>query len=242
MTYEEHQSTSASGEAYRYLRDQIFSGKFAAGRRLKPEDISRALGLSRMPVREAIRQLEGQGLVTIRPNRGAVVTSLTPDEIVELFEMRAALEGLAIRKALPNIFGHWIEDLDALKQRMDRVRGEPNLWIERHHDFHDMICQLSKRPRLAAQVRNLRDTLRPYLLMYMNVFQDSDTGFEHETIMAVIANGDPAAAERAMEQHVMDHARELVEFLHREGPPACPEESVRLVSRKDEAASRREHD
>lgn len=84
---------SAQQLAYIHLQDRIVSGALPGGTRLKPEPIAQQLGISRMPVREAIRQLNAEGYVTIMPNRGAVVTNRTPEDVIELFEMRAVLEG-----------------------------------------------------------------------------------------------------------------------------------------------------
>src|SRR5262245_43964800 len=94
-----------------YLQDQIVSGALPGGSRLHLESISQKLGISRMPVREAIRQLDAEGYMTIRPNRDAVVTSRTPEQVVELFEIRAALEGVAVRLAAPYVTEDAIEDL-----------------------------------------------------------------------------------------------------------------------------------
>src|SRR5687767_7810298 len=96
---------TAQEEAYTYLREAILSGHYPGGTRLDLNEIARAVRASRMPVREAIRQLDAEGLVSIRPNRGAVVTQLTADDIVELFETRAVLEGLAARVAAPRKIG-----------------------------------------------------------------------------------------------------------------------------------------
>jgi DNA-binding GntR family transcriptional regulator len=223
--------TNVQQQAYAYLREQIFSGQLAQGMRLKPDQISRTLGISRMPVRDAIRQLDAEGLVTIRPNRGATVTSLTPEDILELFEMRAVLEGLALRRALPNIAGYALDDLEALRQGMERVRDDPSEWLSRHHDFHDAICNLSKAPRLGGSVRNLRDALRPYLLMYFSAFSDSKTGYDHQPIMDVIKAGNADRADIEMQRHVMNHAHELVRFIIQKGaqlnrPAAEPNEGT----------------
>ena len=169
-------------------------------------------------MREAIRQLDAEGLVTIQPNRGASITSLTLDEILEVFEMRAVLEGLAVRMAVPNIGSDELADLTALCDRMDRVRGDPAEWITRHNDFHEALCMMSGRPRLAKQITHSRNAVRPYLLMYMSVFPDSPTGFEHGDLMDVIGRGEPHEADEAMQLHIMSHAEELVEFLLKKDP------------------------
>jgi DNA-binding GntR family transcriptional regulator len=187
--------------------------------RLDLDEIARALGTSRMPVRGAIRRLDTEGLVTLRPHRGAVVTSMTPEDVLELFEMRAVLEGLAIRLALPGLDGKAIEDLEELLPRMDRARGDPKLWLERHDEFHDSLCRRSGRPRLVAEIARLRSTVRPYLLVYLSVYEQGDVaGFEHRTLIEAIENNDPPMAETTMRNHITVSEARVVEFLKRVGP------------------------
>src|SRR6516225_1896826 len=97
--------SSAQEEAWRFIRERILMGVFPGGLRLSPQRLADDLGSSRMPVREALLQLDAEGLVTIRPNRSAVVTVLTADDILELFEMRSVLEALAARLAAPQLCG-----------------------------------------------------------------------------------------------------------------------------------------
>ncbi len=210
---------TAEEEAYAYLRERILSGQYPGGTRLNLDEIAKALGTSRMPVRGAIRRLDSEGLVIVRPHRGAIVTSMTPEDVLELFEMRAVLEGLAIRLALPNLDSKAIDDLEELLPRMDRVRGEPKVWIERHDEFHDSLCRRSGRPRLAAEIGKLRNTVRPYLLVYLSVYEQGDvSGFEHHTLLEAIKRNDPLMAEETMRSHITISGSRVVEFLKRVGP------------------------
>ena len=93
----ETDSVSAETLAYRHILSRIRAGLLVPGARVRTEDVANEIGMSRQPVREAIRRLEAQGYVTSRPNRGAMVSKYTPDQLLELFEIRAALEGLAMR-------------------------------------------------------------------------------------------------------------------------------------------------
>src|SRR3972149_173280 len=113
------------------------------GGRLTPEDMAPEIGMSRMPVREALRRLATEGLVLLRPNRGCIVAGLTLDEIFETFEMRSVLEGLAVRLAMPRVNADVIEELEVLLDRMERAgtRGGSN-WIMRHQEFPSHICAL----------------------------------------------------------------------------------------------------
>jgi Mn-dependent DtxR family transcriptional regulator len=128
---------SARQEVSAFLRSRILSGHFPAGHRLKTSDIAHLLGVSRMPVRDALQVLHSEGLVILRPNRGAVVASLTTNDIVDHFEMRAVLEGLAARVACKKPSDAVLDSLDSILGRMDRVREERRVWLEHHAAFHE---------------------------------------------------------------------------------------------------------
>ena len=207
---------TAQQQAYRFIRDQILNGIFTGGMRLQAADVAALIGISRMPVREALRQLDSEGLVTIRPNRGAIVTELTALDIEELFEMRAAFEALASSCALPNLTGRVIEDLEVRLRHMDFARGDIPLWMQRHNEFHDFLCEQSGRPRLTAEIKRLRTAVQPYLLMYINVYAETEMeGFEHATLMKAVRSGNSDKLEKAMRHHVLSAARGIVEFVEK---------------------------
>lgn len=194
---------SAQAQAYAYLRQEITQGRLPGGARVKPEDVANVLGISRMPVREAIRQLDTEGLVTIRPNRGAIVTILSQDQLQELFEMRAVLEGLCARAAAASFGEDAFDELELLLTRMDRASASPDQWIERHEAFHDFICANSGRPAVAEEVRRLRATVEPYLRVARHAIATSEeTQEQHREIIAALKSGDGARAEAVMRHHI----------------------------------------
>jgi len=205
---------TAQQEAYHYLRDRILSGELSGNTRLNPAEVAELLGISRMPVREALRQLHSEGLVTMRPNRAAFVSSLTAREVEELFEIRGALEVLAVRTAVQAMTPDVKGELVALKDRMDRARHDPAEWLKRHDDFHQAICTLGNRTRLPQEIGRIRLAIRPYLLMYVKVFNTVEMpGLEHGSLLDVLASGDVKCAEEAMREHVANPARGLIKFL-----------------------------
>lgn len=210
---------TAQQQAYVHLQDQIVSGVLSGGTRLRAETIAQELGISRMPVREALRQLDAEGYVTIRPNRGAIVTNRTPEEVIELFEMRAVLEGLAIRTAVKKATPEDYEDLELFLARLKRLEAYSALWVERHDEFHDLLCRLAGRPRLAGEIRRLRLAVRPYLRLYTKTHARPEiAGFEHEVIVAAMKKGNLDRAERAIREHVMVNAEAIAHCL----PPQIP--------------------
>ena len=205
---------SAQQEAYVYLRDRILSGELSGDARLNPAEIAELLGVSRMPVREALRQLDAEGLVVMRPNRAALVRRLTAAEVEDLFEIRTALEVLAVRPAVRSLTEASLAELVATMERMDRARPDPVEWLSRHDDFHDAITLLGGRKRLRQELARVRLAIRPYLLMYMKVYDTVEMpGLEHSSLIDALAARDVAKAEKAMRVHVANPGAGLIKFL-----------------------------
>lgn len=205
VNYRDVGSGSAEGEAYNYLLNRIRSGDLTPGTRLKAEDIAVELGLSRMPVREAFLRLDAQGLVTVRPNRGAVVTGFTADQIQELFEIRSVLEGLAMRLAVQNVSGLHVEELRDLLFRMDRSRNDDNEWVKRHWQFHEYLCGISGRPRLLQEIEKFHTVLEPSLRVWLDRAEKPTSALqEHQRLIDVLVAGDADKAESMMRDHVLN--------------------------------------
>ena len=204
---------SAFAEAYNYLRERICDGRLSSGDRIKADDIAGQLGLSRMPVREAIRQLDSEGLLTIRPNRGAVVAVLNPDDILELFEMRSVLEGLAIRRAIDRFDEDAFDELDIRLARLARAKNDSNQWITRHNEFHEFICERSGGARLFADVQRLRTAVEPYLRLVLGTPRSDGAVDDHRRLVDVIRQGDPEAAEVVMRDHILETAHDFIQVM-----------------------------
>lgn len=204
---------TAQQYAYKYLREQILKGKLSNGQRINLDDVAAALGVSRMPVREAVRQLSTEGLVTIYPRRGVTVTPLDSDDILELFEMRAVLEGLAIRRAVPSVVKDGINRLNALADGMEAAENDPLLWLRRHDEFHEYLCGKSGLSRLSTQIRNIRHSVEPYIRFFLTLYAAEMPGAAHRKLIEVIKRGDPSAAENAMREHIHSAAEAILKFL-----------------------------
>lgn len=205
---------TAQQEAYSHLRDRILNGTLPGNTRLVPGEIAETLGLSRMPVREALRQLAAEGFVSMKPNRTSFVKGLSAIEVDELWEIRTALEAMVVRYVVPNLTREALSELVALKDRMSRAASNPTEWVKRHDEFHQAICEIGSRPRLAAEIARIRQAVQPYLIMYLRVFDVAEMpGHEHDTLLNALASGDVALAERAMRDHVANPAVGLLKFL-----------------------------
>jgi DNA-binding GntR family transcriptional regulator len=205
---------TAQDEVYEHLKARILAGELAGGMRLNPAEIGAALGVSRTPVREAIHRLDVEGLLTISPNRGVVVTTLSVDEVRELFKIRTALEMLAAAEAAPRLHEDALDEFELLLRRLERVRSDPKEWIVRHEAFHDRIYQFAAMPRLSAEIRRTREAIHPYLRLYIHVYHQTEMpGTEHQTLLAAIASRDPQRAAAAVREHIEHASTGALAFL-----------------------------
>jgi DNA-binding GntR family transcriptional regulator len=215
---------SAQEYAYNYLRARILSRDVTDGRRLDLDAIARNLGMSRMPVREAVRQLSAEGFLTIHARRGVTVTPLASHDIVELFQVRAVLEGLAVRLAIEraSVSAERLSRLDQLLEDMEATKPDTVKWLRRHDALHEYICSESDSPRLTAQIRNLRQSVEPYMRVFLAAYKPEMPEAEHLKLVEVIKGGDPLLAETAMREHVTTAATFVVKFLESTGTTGSP--------------------
>ena len=216
-TYVERQPLTAEEEAYNFLLEAICGGRYRKGDRLIAEDIAGEIGMSRMPVREAFRRLDAQGLVTLRPNRGAIVSGLDFDELHEVFEMRSALEGLAIRVAVAKIGERQLAALERMLDEMDDYRDESAEWVRLHRSSHEYLCSLSGRPRLMKQISALYSLVEaPMRLWLQHGEKPLSARQEHAVILDAIRSGDVDRAEAIVREHIEGTVPALIQFLQSE--------------------------
>ena len=204
--------------AYDAIRDAILSGRHAPGQRLVTEELAKALGVSRMPVREALHRLEVSGLITITPHRGAVVSELSEAEVAEIFHIRAVLEGLATRLATTKLTPADHKRLSALLEEMERAAktNDPGKVLVINRDFHTVIWKAARAPRLRELLENLYDACQRFrnlsVLLPGRLDQISQ---EHRRIARALAQEDAAAAERHANAHYEGTARRLLRSIER---------------------------
>lgn len=188
--------------AYRRLLDEIRNGTLAPGARLRETDLADRLGISRTPVREAIRQLETDGLVIHLPRQGATIRSLDHAEVVELYEMRAVLEGTAARLAARAASDIELAELSALNAELDRAPvGDAARELNRV--FHRTLIDAARNRFLIKSMSALQKTL---LILGPTTLGDPDRArravTEHAAVLAALQTRDGAGAEAAMRNHV----------------------------------------
>ncbi len=207
---------TAEEEAYRYLHQQIRLGAFVAGDRIVPELVCTQIGTSRMPIRGALRRLASEGLVDIRANRGAVVRGLNAQEMLEVFEMRAVLEGLAMRNAVKNMTPETIRRLVGMLDQIELGSGDYLDWTTAHREFHEYLCSFCHQPRLLKQLADLHSVVEPYMRLWASQpgrqFRVRDA---HQELITALKTEDPDQCEAAMRRHVMNTVDALAPFLAR---------------------------
>jgi DNA-binding GntR family transcriptional regulator len=202
--------------AYNYILEGIVSGALEPGMRIPTESVADELGISRMPVRDALRRLEGDGVVTIFANRGASIAEYSYNEVIELTEMRSVLEGLAARVALDRITDVDLEQLSHLLRLMDKSRNDLTRWTSYHDDFHNYLTSLSGRPLLMQQTKRIRLMLRPYFGRYVVDTNETEIpGLEHQRIIDMIVKKDPDELERVVRAHAQVNVLKVASFAQR---------------------------
>ena len=196
------------------MRRAIVSGKISPGTPIKEMDISRETGVSRTPVREAVRKLESECLLLRMPGRKLVVTRPNPAEMEEIFLVRSVLEGLAGRIAASKIDSAHIESLKKIEKKMRKGAREKelSLAIKSNLEFHKLVVDICSINVLSETLKRFWDTVR---IMSMTNLDNSTwihTSIkEHKEIIDALEKRDGSAAERLMRNHVI-HAGKI--FTH----------------------------
>jgi len=203
---------SLADEVADSLRDTILSGRLPPGERLNEVRLATELGISRGPLREALQHLRGEGLLEVVRRRGSFVVALSIDDVVDIYELRAAIEGRAARiLALRRGPGEFRE-LHTLVGRLDRAAAGGRADEVRIHDlaFHEAICRLSGNRRLhqvfVSNVPILRSLLKLDEILYAS---QPLLAREHDVLLEAIESGDPDRAEAEVVRH-LENARDLV--------------------------------
>jgi DNA-binding GntR family transcriptional regulator len=208
------------------IKEKILSGDLPIGAQLRQALLATEFGVSRMPVREALRQLQNGGLITVLPNRGAVVRVPAPWEVREAYEVRAELEALAARRAVRRITPDVIADLRAMNSDMrERASGaQPATTLapaDRHRGseaFHGLIAGCAENARLTRTIDELHESFPRNILVQL-LAEDPRyraTNFdEHDAIVDALEAGDAEAAGALMREHVLRAGEHLSRWFER---------------------------
>ena len=184
------------------LRDAIITGVLRAGEELNQVVLARQFGISRVPVREAIRLLEAQGLVISQPHKRTVVSSLTPSTLEEIFDVRVYLESAALAAAIPRMTPDVLGELDNLVLQMDQD-VDHRAWMRLNDQFHDALYRLSGREFITSLIRQLRQQVERYFWAGGHgVRRNRPANAEHHRILDACRAGDVTRAQDELRRHL----------------------------------------
>ena len=210
--------TRVSDQVASYLRNQIFSQALEPRRRLIENEICAQLGISRAPLREAFLTLAREGLVEIRPRRGAIVADISPADLAEIAEVRAALEGLAIRKAMVEKRHRLLAELNERLELMRSAAAEHASAEElagAHIEFHRVVARCAGLPRAQQFLDHLYSQS-----LALNAYRALPQGDLEEVVRAhadlfgqLRGTEDPLVAEQRLSEHILNPSKEIKRLI-----------------------------
>lgn len=195
---------TAQETVLQHLRVSLASGQILPGQQLVQEELAENLGVSRVPIRESLRILEGEGLVTYHPNRGYFVTELSTADLAELYRIRELLEAEALQRAVTEVSDADLNDIEQLLELVESAieSGDVEAITQANRAFHFAIIDLSGMNRLSRLIRQLWDASDIYRTVY---FRSADNRAriraEHREIFAALKSRDAQALIRAQNHH-----------------------------------------
>ncbi|AGB70357.1 MULTISPECIES: GntR family transcriptional regulator [Rhizobium] len=185
----------------RVLADRIIRGEIAPDARLRQDHIAEEFGTSHVPVREAFRRLEAQGLAISLPRRGVRVASFDLKEVREVAEMRAALEGLALKHAAPHLTSAILDEAEQATRDGDAA-GDVHAWEEANRRFHRLILAPCGMVRLLAAIDDLHAVSARFLFSAWQSGWERRTDHDHRAILAALRQGRAEEAAAILQKHV----------------------------------------
>ena len=187
------------------LRTAILEGNLKAGQRLMEVQLAEQLGVSRTPIREAIRKLELEGLVVMLPRKGAYVANMSFKDLIDVLEIRASLEGLAASLAAERRNDEDIIDLEKLAKEFETCVRETNIEgvLKTDIDFHEKIFMMANNKKLYQLITSLWEQVHRFRVTYVSDYDASlSLVEEHNKILQAIKDGDSELAKKYATEHI----------------------------------------
>jgi DNA-binding GntR family transcriptional regulator len=211
LTLDSPSHGSAGARIASDLRDAILTGHYMPGARIRQEDLAGRAGASRLPVREALRMLEAEGLVTLVANTGAWVSKLKLEECEEMYQIRERIEPLLLRYSVPSLSDSEIDALELLADAIERaIDVEEFLRLDR--EFHFSTYAAANTTLLGDTVLRLWNRTQHYRRAFTRVFRlegDRSPHYEHHLLVSAIRRRDVEEAERVLASHIRRTRLEL---------------------------------
>ena len=211
---------SKNEQVYEVLHARIIHGTIAPGERLVIDQIASELGVSQIPVREAVFRLEADGFVSFEPHVGAKVTELHAKEIREVFQILEAMEVMSGRAACATITDKQLAWLEDLVTAMAKVTGDPNEWSLHNQEFHAYICDvagMSLVSKVLRQALDHWDRLRHYYLKEVSARRTKLAQQEHERLLAALHSHDADVLEHIIREHNRTSLAAYITHLEKAG-------------------------
>jgi len=216
------------------LREKILRGDYPEGAPLRQDALAAELGVSRIPIREALRQLEAEGLVTFSPHMGAVVSSLSLEGIQELFDLRALIESDLLRRAIPLLDREELDRAEAVLDAYEAAFQQRDVaaWGRLNWDFHSTLLWAAGRPLTMGILEKLHNQSGRYLRMQLALTHGEDRASrEHRAILKAVRRKEVDRACALLRDHILGAGRLLLEFLRVHRGEAAPAPAGRAAGR-----------
>jgi len=194
------------------IREAILDGRLKPGERIMEIQLAEKLGVSRTPVREAIRKLELEGLLVMEPRKGAYVADVSLNDVVDVLEIRASLEGLAASLAAIRASN---EEIELLREKAAQFReclekNDIQGMINKDTEFHEVILQAAKNKKLSSIIESLREQVQRFRVSYFTKYNMPTYLIqEHQNVLDAIENRDPKKAD----QYAQEHIKNIEKFI-----------------------------
>ena len=201
------------------LREAIINGKLRPGERMMEIQLAEEMGVSRTPVREAIRKLELEGLVVMVPRKGAYVAGLSLKDIVDVFEIRGALEGLAAELAAERITDVELDEMERylVKIAEDIEGGDITKVVETDTDFHTLLYKASRNSRLSQIINNLREQIQRFRTTSLSYPGRMKSALEeHRKIVEALASRDGELARKIAQEHIENAENSMMGMIQQD--------------------------
>lgn len=198
------------------IREAIIDGKLKPGERVMEVQLAEKLGVSRTPVREAIRKLELEGLLIMEPRKGAYVADVSLKDLVDVLEVRSSLEGLAASLAATRASE---EEIEVLKEKAAQFKeciekNDVQGMINKDTEFHEAILQAAKNKKLTSIIESLREQLQRFRVTYFTEYNMTTyLASEHQKVLDAIESRDPDKANEYAQQHIENLEKYIVSHI-----------------------------
>jgi DNA-binding GntR family transcriptional regulator len=195
------------------LRQSLDHGRWACGQALRQEEIAAEFGVSRVPVREALFQLQAEGLLHMVPNKGMYVRTMSAAELRELFRLRWLIESDMLMEALPLHNAATLNRVETVQAALDKAHGVAD-WIAGDREFHEALYAPAQRPESLAMLRRLRFRVDRFYFARMKPGTRAQGWHEeHHALIRAVKRRDATAAARALQAHLQDTERSALASL-----------------------------